>query len=314
MLIVVALGGNALLQRGQRLDAATQRRNVAAAAQAIASIAADDAVVVTHGNGPQVGLLALQALAYRDVPAYPLDVLGAESEGMIGYMIEQELRNHLPGREVATLLTMAAVCADDPAFNAPTKPIGPIYTPEEAGRIEREHGWRFRPDGGGVRRIVPSPEPVRILEIEGIRTLVRAGVVTICAGGGGIPVVQGGDGGLEGVEAVVDKDLSAALLAQALSADRLLMLTDVAAVYAGWGGPDAEALRMTTPAMLRGMEFEPGTMAPKVEAACRFVEGTDGEAAIGALAEIRAVLAGKAGTIICNAAAGERNKPGSGST
>lgn len=298
MLIVVALGGNALLQRGQPLDAETQRRNVAAAARAIASISSDHAVVVTHGNGPQVGLLALQALAYRDVPAYPLDILGAESEGMIGYLIERELRSHLPDRDVATLLTMAAVRADDPAFDAPSKPIGPVYAPAEAARIERTQRWRFRPDGGGVRRIVPSPEPVRILEIEAIRTLVRAGVVTICAGGGGVPVVQERDGRFVGVEAVVDKDLSAALLARQLAADRLLLLTDVAAVFARWGRPDAEALRLTTPVVLRGMAFEPGTMAPKVEAACRFVEGTGGEAAIGALSEIRAVLAGTAGTII----------------
>lgn len=298
MLIVVALGGNALLRRRQPLDAETQRGNVAIAAEAIAIIAADNTVVVTHGNGPQVGLLALQALAFRSVPAYPLDILGAESEGMIGYMIEQELRNRLPGRDVATLLTMAAVCANDSAFDAPTKPIGPIYTPEEAARIGRERDWQFRPDGNDVRRVVPSPEPVRILEIEAIRTLVRAGVVTICAGGGGIPVVEGDDGGLTGVEAVVDKDLSDALLAQALAADRLLMLTDVSAVYEGWGRPDSKALRKTTPAVLRGMAFEPGTMAPKVEAACRFVERTGGEAAIGALSKIRAILAGKSGTIV----------------
>jgi carbamate kinase len=298
MLIVVALGGNALLQRGQPPDAETQRRNIALAAEAIAGIAADNTVVVTHGNGPQVGLLALQAVAFRSVPAYPLDILGAESEGMIGYMIEQELRNRLPGRDVATLLTMAAVRANDPAFDTPTKPIGPIYMPEEAARIGREREWRFRPDGDGVRRVVPSPEPVGILEIEAIRKLVDAGVVTICAGGGGIPVAEGREGGLEGLEAVVDKDLSAALLAQELAADRLLMLTDVAAVYEGWGKPDSKALRKTTPAVLRGMAFEPGTMAPKVEAACRFVEGTAGEAAIGALSEARAVLAGESGTIV----------------
>lgn len=297
MLIVVALGGNALLQRGQVPDVETQRRNIAIAAEAIASIAADNTVVVTHGNGPQVGLLALQALAFRSVPAYPLDILGAESEGMIGYLIEQELRNRLSGRDVATLLTMAAVRADDPAFDAPTKPIGPIYMPEEAARIGRENSWQFRADGNGVRRVVPSPEPIRILEIEAIRKLVHAGVVTICAGGGGIPVIEG-SAGLTGIEAVVDKDLSAALLAQELAADRLLMLTDVAAVYEGWGRPDAKALRNTTPAVLRGMAFEPGTMAPKVEAACRFVERTGGEAAIGALSEIRAVLAGGSGTIV----------------
>lgn len=298
MLIVIALGGNALLQRGQRLDAETQRGNVAMAAEAIATVAADNTVVVTHGNGPQVGLLALQALAFQSIPVYPLDILVAESEGMIGYLIEQELRNRLPGRGVATLLTMATVRADDPAFTAPAKPIGPIYSPEEAARVGREQGWQFRPDGDGVRRVVPSPEPVQILEIECVRTLVDAGIVTICAGGGGVPVVEANNDRLTGVEAVVDKDLSAALLAKELAADRLLMLTDVTAVYERWGMPDSKALRKTTPAVLRGMTFEPGTMAPKVEAACRFVEGTGGEAAIGALSEMCAVLAGETGTIV----------------
>jgi len=298
MLVVVALGGNALLRRGEPLDVETQRRNVAVAAAAIARIAAGHSVVVTHGNGPQVGLLALQALAYRDVPAYPLDVLGAESEGMIGYVIERELRNALPGRAVATLLTMAQVEAADPAFDNPTKPIGPVYPAAEAVRLERERGWQLRPDRAGVRRVVPSPEPVRILEIDGIRALVRHGVVTICAGGGGIPVVERDEGGLAGVEAVIDKDLSAALLARALSADRLLMLTDVAAVYADWGGPDARPLGVVSPEALRAMAFETGTMGPKVEAACRFVEATGGEAGIGALADAAAILAGDAGTVI----------------
>lgn len=297
-MIVAALGGNALLERGQPLDAKTQRGNVAVAAEAIAAIAEDNNVVVTHGNGPQVGLLALQALAFSSVAAYPLDILGAESEGMIGYMIEQELRNCLTGRDVATLLTMASVRADDPAFDVPTKPIGPVYMPEETERISRERDWHFRRDGNGVRRVVPSPEPVRIVEIEAIRKLVHAGFVTVCAGGGGIPVVERSDG-LFGVEAVVDKDLSSALLATELAADRLLMLTDVAAVYEGWGMPNSRALRRTTPAVLRSMEFEPGTMAPKVEAACRFVDATGCEATIGALSEIRAVLAGESGTIIC---------------
>ena len=298
MLVVIALGGNALLRRGEPLDVETQRRNVGVAAAAVAAIAADHAVVVTHGNGPQVGLLALQALAYRNVPAYPLDVLGAESEGMIGYMIEQELRNALPGREVATLLTMAEVSASDSAFGTPTKPIGPLYAAEEAARIGPARGWRFQPDRGGVRRVVPSPDPVRILEIDSIRALVRHGVVTICAGGGGIPVVDRGDGGIAGVEVVIDKDLSAALLAKELSADRLLMLTDVSAVYAGWGGADARPLHVASPETLRAMDFESGTMAPKVEAACRFVGSTGGEAGIGALADAAAILAGGAGTVI----------------
>jgi carbamate kinase len=298
VLVVVALGGNALLKRGEPPDAETQRRNVRVAARAVSGIAAAHDVVVTHGNGPQVGLLALQALAYRDVPAYPLDVLGAESEGMLGYVIERELRNALPGREIATLLTMVEVAADDPAFASPTKPIGPLYEISEATRLSRNYDWGFVDDGGKRRRVVPSPEPLRILELDSIRALVRAGAVTICAGGGGVPVVPGEDGALAGVEGVIDKDLSAALLACGLGADRFLMLTDVDAVYDGWGGPEARPLRRVTPAALRGRRFERGTMAPKVDAACRFVEATGGEAGIGALQDAGAILAGTAGTAV----------------
>jgi carbamate kinase len=264
----------------------------------VADIARGSETVVTHGNGPQVGLLALQAQATPEVAPYPLDVLGAESEGMLGYVIERELRNALPGREIATLLTMVEVAADDPAFASPTKPIGPLYEISEATRLSRNHDWDFVDDGGKRRRVVPSPEPRRILELDSIRALVRAGAVTICAGGGGVPVVPGEDGALAGVEGVIDKDLSAALLACALGADRFLMLTDVDAVYDGWGGPEARPLRRVTPAALRGRRFERGTMAPKVDAACRFVEATGGEAGIGALQDAGAILAGTAGTAV----------------
>jgi len=298
MLVVIALGGNALLQRGETPDADTQCHNVRVAARAVAGIATEHSVVVTHGNGPQVGLLALQALSYKDVPAYPLDVLGAESEGMLGYMIERELRNAMPGREVASLLTMVEVALGDPAFADPSKPIGPLYEPAEAARLAEVHDWRFAADVGKRRRVVPSPEPIRFLEIDSIGALVKQGVVTVCAGGGGVPVVARDDGVLAGVEAVVDKDLSAALLARTLGADRLLMLTDVDAVYEGWGGADARRLTHVTPASLRARSFERGTMAPKVEAACRFVEAAGGMAGIGALEDAGAILSGRAGTTV----------------
>lgn len=281
--IVIALGGNALLRRGEPLEAEVQRRRVATAADAIAAIARDREVVVTHGNGPQVGLLALQAAAYSAVAPYPLDMLGAESEGMIGYLIEQELGPRLKGRDVATLLTQVEVAGDDPAFTRPSKPIGPLYSPADAAHLERERGWVMHPDGDGVRRVVPSPAPVRILEIDTIRLLVEAGVTVVCAGGGGIPVVAMPGGTLRGVEAVIDKDRTAALLAKDLGADELLILTDVAAVWDGWKTANARAICTAAPKHLRALSFEAGSIAPKVEAACRFVEETGGTAVIGAL-------------------------------
>jgi carbamate kinase len=302
MRVVIALGGNALLRRGEALAAETQRRNVAAAAAAVAAVAASHEVVVSHGNGPQVGLLALQAEAYRRSAAgqaaapWPLDLLGAESEGMIGYLIEQELANRLPGREVATLLTRTVVDADDPAFARPSKPIGPLYGAPTAHRLAAEWGWSIAPDGSGWRRVVPSPEPRRIVELATIAILLRAGVTVICAGGGGIPVVETA-GGLRGVEAVIDKDLAAALLACAIDADRLLLLTDVDAVYADWPVPAQRAIRRAGPEEMRRLAFAPGSMAPKVEAACRFA-ARGGIAAIGRLADAAAILNGKAGTAI----------------
>jgi carbamate kinase len=312
MRIVVALGGNALLRRGEPPEAAGQIRNVRAAAHALAPVARAHQVIVTHGNGPQVGFLALQSEAHGAAGRYPLDVLGAQTQGMIGYMIEDELRDELGGaREVATLLTEVVVDARDPAFAKPTKPVGPVYDAAEAGRLARERGWSMGPDGSAWRRLVPSPEPRRIVEIHAIRLLVEAGVVVVCAGGGGVPVVKDETGGLRGVEAVIDKDLSAALLAAELRADALLLLTDVDAVYEAWGTPEARPLARASPLMLRGMPFAAGSMAPKVEAACRFVEAsaagamlfvpTDSVtgprfAAIGALADVAAILRGERGT------------------
>jgi carbamate kinase len=296
MRVVVALGGNALLRRGEAPESAAQRRNVDSAVASIAELAREHEVVLTHGNGPQVGLLALQSEAYTQVPAYPLDVLGAESEGMIGYLLEQGLRNELPGREVATLLTQVVVDLGDPAFGAPTKPIGSVYAESDARRLAAERGWAIAPDGDGFRRVVASPEPLEIVELDAIRMLLDGGVLPICVGGGGIPVSRNGT--LAGVEAVIDKDKAAGLLAERLGADALLLLTDVEAVELGWGTPDARPLGTVSVGELREHVFAPGSMAPKVAAACRFVEQTGGKAAIGALDRAAEILAGSSGTTV----------------
>jgi carbamate kinase len=294
--VVVALGGNALLQRGETASAEVQRGHAAEAAAAIAQLADEFEIVLTHGNGPQVGLLALQSLAYADVPPYPLDVLGAESEGMIGYVLELELENCLPRRPIATLLTQVLVDEDDPGFRNPTKFVGPVYDRDTAERLASERGWTIRPDGQYFRRVVPSPEPKGIVEIKSIRHLVEFGAIVICSGGGGIPVVRDPDYILRGVEAVIDKDLAGELLAESLEADVFLMLTDVPAVQADWGTPEARTIHATTPAELRRHRFAAGSMGPKVEAAARFVERTGKRAAIGGLDEIGSIVEGKAGT------------------
>jgi len=298
MRAVVALGGNALLRRGESAGGEGQRENVRLAARAVASLAPLCDVTVTHGNGPQIGLLAMESYAFS--PAHPgsLDVLGAESQGLIGYMLETALRNELPGREIVTALGQVLVDAADPAFGHPTKFIGPVMTADEAVRLASERGWAFAPEAGGQRRVVPSPEPRAILEAAPLRRLVEAGVLVISAGGGGVPVIQTDDGSFGGVEAVVDKDLTAALLAEQLHADWLLMLTDVPAVSERWGDPASRRFRSASPARLRAFSFAPGSMGPKVEAACRFVERTGGTAAIGALGDARAVIEGRAGTVV----------------
>jgi carbamate kinase len=298
MRVVVALGGNALLRRGEPAEAEVQRRNVVEAASALAAIAGGHELVLTHGNGPQVGLLALEADAYKAVSPYPLDVLGAESQGMIGYVLAQALRSDT-GREVVVVLTQVRVDADDRGFDMPTKPIGPVYEEADARQLAAERGWTVAPDGPFFRRVVPSPEPREIVELASIRRLVAARAVVICAGGGGIPVVSE-QGRLRGIEAVIDKDLTAALLAEGLRADRLVMATDVSAVERDWGGPNAAPIESATPGELRRLDFAAGSMGPKVEAACRFVErtGGTGTAAIGALSDLEAVLRGEAGTRI----------------
>lgn len=294
--MVVALGGNALLRRGEPAGVENQRTNVATAVTAIAELAREHEIIVTHGNGPQVGLLALQSEALHGTARYPLDMLGAESEGLVGYLLEQQLINELGERPVATLLTQVVVDADDPAFASPTKPIGQVYDERSANRLAAERGWTIAPDGDRYRRVVPSPEPRAIVELSAIRLLVRSGVIVVCVGGGGIPVVVEDGHRLRGVEAVIDKDLSAALLATQLEARALLMLTDVPYAEAGWRTQNARPLRHVTPADLRTMRFEPGSMAPKVEGACRFVEATGGIAAIGALADASRIIRGECGT------------------
>ncbi len=299
MRIVIALGGNALLRRSDPMTIEVQRRNVAIAAEAIAPLAAEHSIVVVHGNGPQVGLLSLQAESYQGAEPYPLDVLDAGTQGMIGYLIQQELRSLLPPEtQVATLLTMIAVDPGDPAFASPTKFVGPVYPKETADALAAEKGWAFRPDGATWRRVVPSPEPRRILEIEPITWLLERGAVVICAGGGGIPtmVPSSGPGALVGVEAVIDKDLAGELLAEDVGADLFLMATDVDGVYLGWGTPEQRRLDRVTPADLAGRQFAAGSMGPKVEAAARFAWKTGGRAAIGSLADIADIVAGNAGT------------------
>jgi carbamate kinase len=297
MLVVIALGGNALLRRGQPMTEGQQRANVKIAAQALADIAREHTIVITHGNGPQVGLLALQSAAYTEVEPYPLDALGAQTEGMIGYLIEQELGNLLPyAQHIATILTMIEVDPNDPAFQKPTKPIGPVYTREQADRLAKERGWTMAPDNDTFRRVVPSPLPKHIFEIDAIKLLVKNGVTVICAGGGGIPTVYQPGRILVGVEAVIDKDRAGALLAQELGADAYLMLTDVDAVYANWGKPDARTIRRTSPEAMEALHFAAGSMGPKVGAACDFVRRTGGIAGIGSLEEALPMLQGTAGT------------------
>ncbi len=297
MRVVAALGGNAMIRRGQRADAEVQRENIARAVDSLAELAREHELIVTHGNGPQVGLLALQAEAYAGARPYPLDVLGAESEGMIGYLLEQGLENVMPDRRVATLLTQVVVDPADGAFDHPSKPIGPVYDREEAERLAAERGFHIAPDGAGYRRVVASPEPLRIVEVESIRILVQAGVIVVCTGGGGVPVALSSDIGLVGVEAVIDKDLAAALLARELSADVLLLLTDVPAVQVGFGTPDAHPLSQATPQEVRSLHLAAGSMGPKAEAAARFAE-TGGRAVIAAMELASEALAGSAGTSV----------------
>jgi carbamate kinase len=307
MKLVVALGGNALLRRDQPPTADNQLQNIRRAAAQLARVAALHDVVLTHGNGPQVGLLALQAAAYGAVEAYPLDVLGAQTDGMIGYLLEQELANLLPAtRVVSTLITRVEVDAHDPAFQHPSKPIGPVYAKAEAERIAADKGWALAADGAGWRRVVASPLPQRVLGLQSICWLLEHGALVVAAGGGGIPVARdgSGEGALHGVAAVIDKDLCSSLLARELQADLLLIATDVAAVFLDWGQPTQRAIGRVTPLALAAHNFAAGSMGPKVEAARAFVMATGRRAVIGSLDDIAGMLAGTAGTQVCTAADG----------
>lgn len=301
MRVVVALGGNALLQRGQVMNAENQRENIRIAVGQLAEIHKHHQLVIAHGNGPQVGLLALMEAAYTAVDPYPLDVLGAETVGMIGYVIEQELGNIIPLEDhIVTVLTQVLVDPADPAFDNPTKPVGPVYDRREADRLRREKGWSMAPDGEYFRRVVPSPLPQRIIEINAIRLLVDNGVVVICAGGGGIPTAYDSEQKLYGVEAVIDKDLASALLSTELGADMFVMLTDVANVYVDFGTRRQRAIRAAHPAALAQLHFAEGSMGPKIRGACEFVGKSGKTCAIGQLSDLVDIMQSTAGTLISN--------------
>jgi carbamate kinase len=308
MRVVVALGGNALLRRGETMSVENQRVNVGVACDHLAPIAEEHDLVISHGNGPQVGLLALEEAAYTEAPDAPLDVLGAETQGMIGYLIEQELGNRLPfEKPIASLLTMIEVDADDPAFANPTKPIGPVYTENEAKELVSERGWAFKADGDSMRRVVPSPAPKRIFEHRPIHWLLDRGCVVICAGGGGIPTTYKPDRILTGVEAVIDKDHASALLARDVNADMLIMATDATNAFVNFGKPDQRAITNANPDALmveHEKEFAAGSMLPKIQAACNFAHTAGKPAVIGALADIGSMLSGSAGTRIATDVSG----------
>ena len=301
MRVVVALGGNALLQRGQELSAENQRANIRVAAKQLAEIHAHHELIIAHGNGPQVGLAALMDAAYTDVDPYPLDVLGAKTVGMIGYIIEQELGNIIPFEDpIVTVLTQIVVDPDDPAFQNPTKPVGPVYNREEAEQLQKEKGFAMKPDGEYFRKVVPSPLPKRIIEMKAIQMLVDNGVVVICAGGGGIPVAYDENRKLFGVEAVIDKDLASGLLAKGLDAEMFVMLTDVANVFVDFGTENQKSIKAAHPDALEAMDFAAGSMGPKVLGACQFVRETGGKSVIGRLSDLSRIMTGEAGTLIAN--------------
>ncbi len=297
MRLVITVGGNALLKRGELLSAANQRANVRTACAAIARVMAEHEVVLSHGNGPQVGLLALQNDAYKAVPAYPFDILGAQSQAMIGVMMVEELKNLLPEKEFVNLVTRTVVSAKDPAFNHPSKFIGPVLSQIEALLLLKEMGWVIKPDGEHFRRVIASPEPIKILELPAIKTLLDNGFNVIAAGGGGVPVICE-NGAYRGIEAVIDKDFAASLLAIELKAERLIIALDAFCVYEVWCMPNQKRIdRIGAEELLKGT-WAPGSMGPKVKAACQYVLKTQKTATIGALHEIEDMVAGQKGTVI----------------
>lgn len=305
MKIVIALGGNALLKRGEPMTAENQRENVKTACAQIARVYDGNQLIITHGNGPQVGLLALQNNAYKEVPMYPLDVLGAETAGMIGYMIQQELSNTVPGSaSIATVLTQIQVDPKDPAFQKPSKPVGPVYSKEEADKIAVEKGWTMAPDNDKYRRVVASPKPVNIFGLEPLKTLIDNKYIVVCGGGGGIPTWVDDEGKQHGAEAVIDKDLATALLATLIGADLFVIATDVDGAYLDWGKPEQKRIALAAPDAALAFGFASGSMGPKIEAAANFAKATGKDAVIGALADIEQIVAGKAGTRISGKAEG----------
>lgn len=298
MRLVVALGGNALARRGEPMTVERQRANVVTACEQLAPVAMAHQLVITHGNGPQVGMLALQAHAYDAETAYPFDVMGAQTEGMIGYFIEQELGNLLPmEKHLATLLTMVEVDANDPAFNDPTKFVGPVYTAPEAHALAAQNGWTVKADGDHWRRVVASPLPQRIFEIAPIKLMLDNGIIVVAAGGGGIPTMyQPGTRHLSGVEAVIDKDFASAVLARDLRADLLVIATDTTHVFLDWGTPNQRPIHRGHPDEFAALHFPAGSMGPKVEAALEFVRSTGNRVAIGSLDELGGLVNGSAGT------------------
>jgi carbamate kinase len=307
MRVVVALGGNALLRHGAPMTVAAQRAAIAGAAEPLARLAIGHELVVSHGNGPQVGLLALQAASYDQVSEYPFDVLDAQTGGMIGYLLESELSNHLgDSKPVAVLITRTLVDAQDPAFANPTKFVGPTYSAEEADRVEQKHDWVLKADGEVFRRVVPSPAPQRILELAPIRWILGHGGVVVCAGGGGVPTTRDANGNYVGVEAVVDKDLASAVLARDLHADTLIIATDVDGVYLDWGTPESHRVRHAHPDSLEPRDFAAGSMGPKVAAAVQFAQETGGRAVIGSLDDLDDLLSGNSGTTVSTSHSGLR--------
>ncbi len=306
MRIVVALGGNALAKRGEPMTTERQRANVALACEALAPVAKDHELVVTHGNGPQVGMLALQAAAYDTETAYPFDVMGAQTEGMIGYFIEQELGNLVPEeKHIATLLTMIQVDPDDPAFADPTKFVGPVYDEETAKALADEKGWVVKPDGKAWRRVVASPAPQRIFEVRAIQTLLDSKAVVVCGGGGGIPTMyEPGTRHLIGVEAVIDKDFASSVLARDIDADLLVIATDTDAAYLDWGQPSQRAIRKASPEALASVGFPAGSMGPKIQAASDFATATGKPAVIGSLDQLTDLISLQAGTVVTTEAEG----------
>ena len=302
MRIVVALGGNALLKRGEPMTAQNQSANIRLAAEQLAKVKPKNELIISHGNGPQVGLLALQHAAYyaqdSKIEPYPLDVLVSQTVGMIGYMLQQELTNLLPATPTQTLVTQVIVDEHDPAFSKPSKPIGQVYTQAEAEKLAAEKGWTVMPDGQYYRRAVPSPKPQDVTGINAVKTLLAQDHIVICGGGGGVPCVKNAQGQLTGVEAVVDKDLATAVIANHLDADLFIIATDVNATCVNFQKEGERKIAKANPAALEALsaEFAAGSMGPKVQAVINFVKATGKDAAIGSLADIEDIVAGNAGT------------------